>query len=526
MQKVKSRQFRQRLFRGHISVGIACSLLMYISVFFGMFAIFIPYIQVWEKPSRHIQTLDITEIDYDPMIASVISDPDFPRDSIILELPGFRKDPALRISHQFTEETVFDPVTGKILEDEGDKSDLGTFLNGLHYGRPLKKAGYLVFGFMSVGVMFLIAGGLMLIHVLKYKGADKSRQAVFSGWHRRLFTWGFPVFTIFVICGSVMCLSFDGTGPMTHIATRGEKSNIRPVIGPVLFPEDAPLERSGNTVSMLPVRDLIKKAQGINPRTTFQRVKLINWGDETARIKLEGYNPYKPFLNGITNLPTIVLGGHDAKLIQETRVLDRPWSMVLTDFFYSIHLLYGIGIFTRLLFALIMLACCFAIGFGVMLCLEKKARKFVDGIPFYHWLGRLSLAVMIGVIPATGLLFNLQWLLPFDLKHRLIWQQGLFFDAWLAALAWSFYRINSYRAAKEFLALGGVLFLSAPLLHIVKSGFGPLLAIQNNMPIILSVDLGLALLGILFLLASHRLPKDRDESKIFWTRKQKRLINA
>jgi hypothetical protein len=28
----------------------------------------------------------------------------------------------------------------------------------------------------------------------------------------------------------------------------------------------------------------------------------------------------------------------------------------------------------------------------------------------------------------------LQWLLPFDLADRLVWQQGVFFNLWLASL--------------------------------------------------------------------------------------------
>jgi hypothetical protein len=69
-----------------------------------------------------------------------------------------------------------------------------------------------------------------------------------------------------------------------------------------------------------------------------------------------------------------------------------------------------------------------------MLWFEKKASPFEGKAPFYHWMAKRSLSVMIGVVPATGALFNLQWLLPFDLADRLVWQQGVFFNLWLASL--------------------------------------------------------------------------------------------
>jgi hypothetical protein len=103
---------------------------------------------------------------------------------------------------------------------------------------------------------------------------------------------------------------------------------------------------------------------------------------------------------------------------------------------------------------------------------------------------------MIGVIPATGLLFTLQWLLPFDLKDRTVWQQGLFFDLWAATLFWSFYRIDTHGTAKQFIGLGGVLFMLAPVLHFLKTGISPSVLLQNHMPHIFWVDAGLMCLGL------------------------------
>jgi len=103
----------------------------------------------------------ITQIDYAPMLASVMLDPDFPKDNVIVNLPAFKKDQALRISHQFTKAFIFNPSTREPIRDEGKSPDLAMFLNGLHYGRPLRKPGLLLFGLMTVGVMFPVIGPVL-----------------------------------------------------------------------------------------------------------------------------------------------------------------------------------------------------------------------------------------------------------------------------------------------------------------------------------------------------------------------------
>ncbi len=522
----KSKLLKQRLYRLHVSSGITFSLLMYIAVFFGIFAILLPYIQVWEKPSRHFKVADITKIDYSEMIDPVISNPDFPNNNIIIKLPGYKNDPALHITHKFTEPKLFNPESREAINQEGLKSQLASFLNGMHYGEPLKTVGYTIFGFMAVGVMFLIIGGLFLVYILKFQNNGKNQQSTFSKWHRKIFTWVFPPFIIITLTGALMCIGYAGAGPMTYLTTKGEKSDILSLIGPVLTPTQAIVKRLNEEVPMLPIGKLIKKAQEINPQIEFQQLKLINWKDKTARVELIGYNPYKPFLNGVINKPKIILNAVDGKLIKHIKVMDRPWSILVTDSLYFLHLLFGVDIFTRLFISFLMLLSCFGIGFGVMLWLEKKAKKFDKKINFYHWLGKLSLSVMIGVIPSTALLFNLQWILSFDLENRVFIQKAIFFNFWLATLTWAFYRTNSYQAAKEFIYLGGTLFITAPILHFINSGFSPITLATSGMVNILSVDIGLFLTGTILLVVAKKLPKDRLDAKSFWNKNQKRYNNG
>ena len=113
----------------------------------------------------------------------------------------------------------------------------------------------------------------------------------------------------------------------------------------------------------------------------------------------------------------------------------------------------------------------------------------------------------------------LQWLLPFDLVDRVLWQQGIFYNIWLFTLFWAFYRINSYQASKELLFSAALLFISAPIIHFISSDFSPLRLIDEKVFNILAVDIGLFILGLTILYISRKLPKNRDEAKIFWVKK-------
>ena len=512
--------FKQRLQRVHVVSGISFSLFMYVAVFFGIFAILLPYIQLWEKPSRHIQYMDITKIDYASMVEPIISDPNFPKNNIEIILPGYQHDPVLKVSHEFVEATLFDPNTKEKTNNEGDQSQLADFLNGMHYGAPLKTVGYLVFGFVAVGGLFLIIGGILLVIMIKYSNSAKKPVSRFLKLHRKIFIWVFPPFIIITLTGALMNIGYSGSVPMTYLVSKGKTHNIWDFTSPILFPAVETVEKKNYSRKMLPIGTLIEKAKKVNPEIDFQKITLINWNDASARLKIEGYNPNMPFLNGISNKPSVTLNAVNADLIREHKVMDKHWSGLFFDSVYFLHFLFGVDTFTRLLIATIMSVSAFGLGFGVLLWIEKQAKKLPQHIPFYHWMAKLSLSVMIGVLPATGLLFAMQWTLPFDLKDRFIWQEGIFFVSWLATFTWSLYRINSYQVAKEFLKIAGILFVLSPFFHYLNSDFSALSLWEKGLVEIVSVDIALLIFGLVLLLVGYKLPQENKKINEFWSKDQ------
>lgn len=511
MEESKSKLFKQRLFRLHVAAGITFSLIMYIAIFFGVFAIFLPYIQTWEKPSRYIEKVDIMKIDYNYMVEEALKNPDFPKDNILINLPSRMGDPAVSVSNRFVKPMVFNPLTNeKIVDENKTITNLAAFLNELHYGQPLKLIGRLSFGFVAVGTMVLVITGLILIYIFKFGYKAKNQQALFSTIHVKVFTWLFVPFLLITLTGAVMNVGLISAPPMAQMLTKGEAKSIDELVGTVLFPQNKPVKKENVNASMLSLSELLKKASEANPQLTFKQIKLINWNDTTARAEFVGYNPYKPFLNGgIFNIPYVAFNAHTGELLENKKVLDTVFPVFIAEGLFFLHFLFGIDIFSRIIVAFIMALCSIAIGFGVMLWLEKKAKKFEDKIHFYHWMGKLSLTIMVGIIPSTAMLFFLQWFLPFDVEDRVLWQQGIFYNTWLFTFFWSFYRVNSYQASKEFFISGGILFILCVILHLINFRH------TNLTSNVLTVDIILFLFGVLLIFIAKKLPKDSNEFRLF-----------
>ncbi|RXK14483.1 ABC transporter permease [Halarcobacter mediterraneus] len=519
MKNQLDKLLKQRLQAVHSIVGINLSILLYIITFFGIFTIFLPYIQIWEKPSRHIENVNLYKIDYEEILNYVTDKSELKEiNPINIILPGYMQDPVIKINTRFKEDLLFNPKTKEKIQDEKN-SKLANFLNELHYGAPLKKIGSYIFGLTAVGGMFLILGGIWLIIKVKYKKNSKSTTSKFSKWHRKIFIWIFIPFIIILLTGAIMKIGYELSSPMTYLSSKGETTKVWKIIGPSLFPKESNINKNNRTTKMLSLNKLIKKAKEINPNINYQKITLINWGDSSAIAKIEGYNPYIPFFNGLSNIPSVTLSGATGEMINQKNVFDRKWTNILYDTTFFLHILREVDIFTRLLTAFFMFLCILGLGFGILLYLEKKARKFPLNIPVYNGFGKFCLSGMIGVIPATGLLFFLQWLLPFDMENRFLIQKGLFAIFWIGTLTWAFYRINSYQAAKEFLYIGALFFVLSPFIHFYNSGFNPYELYTQNMINILSVDIGLFIFGALLYFVAKKLPSQRKTVQEFWAKR-------
>lgn len=504
----------------HSIGGIFFGLLFFVIMFFGMFALMQNYIKVWEKPSRHFENIiKKEEIPLDRYINPILKNLEVEKNNIKIYLPGYNDDNTLIVAAPFVEKILLNSSTGERIKDENKKSTgLSSFLHDMHTGWQIyKNVGYTIFGLVAVASIFLIFIGIVQVFKIKYSNKGTSISKKSSKWHRKLSLWLFLPILIIFISGAALNLQVKGIKqlslPLNYIISNGEETKWKDIIGQSLFPNSEIIKSSGIYQQMLPLEDLYKKARALNSNIDYAYLTLYRWEDANAQVKFTGYNSSYAFFNGYNNLPSITLSAVDGALLKEQKVFDAHWIRILFDFVNYLHFVPFWGFFMKFLLFAVLLVFTLATVFGIWLYLEKKAKSYDAKIPFYSWLSRLSMTVIIGVLPATALIFLLQWLLPFDMEERLIWQRGGFFLMWLFTGVIAFARLESYRASKDILYLAGVLFFLSPLIHWYISSWSPIALANSGLMNILGVDIALLILSFTCFIFALKLPKNRKEAK-------------
>jgi len=516
------KQLGERLIKIHATAGIVFGLLFYVIMYFGIFSIFQNYIKVWEKPSRHFASIVKKEdIPISKYVDKMLLDPNIPKNNLKIILPDSKNDNALVLSQMFIKKIAINPNNGEKLQDEGRRIGLGFFLHNLHTGRPFyRNVGFTIFGIVAVASIFLMLTGLIQVITIKYSNKGESALKKSSKWHRKLSVWFFLPILIIFISGAALNLQIKAnkkfSQAITQILSDNEASKWPEAIGSTLFPSPEVKKKDGTFARMLALEELYEKARQINPNLDYIDMRLFRWNDSSAEIELRGYNPSYPFFNGFINLPSVTLKGIDGSVVKIKRVFDAHWMRIFYEFVHFLHFVPFMSFVVKFLLALVVAGFTIGTAFGIWLYLEKCVKNYDNKIPFYHWFSRLSMTIMLGALPATAIAFCLQWLFPFDMEERILFQKGIFFLTWLSMGLIAFARFDSNKAAKNILYIGSVLFLLAPIIHWLNSGYGPIKLASLNMYPILGVDIGLLFLAVLCFVGAFILPKSRTENKKIW----------
>ena len=514
----------QNLIKMHSYLGIFLGLFFFIIVYFAMFALMQDYIKSWEKPSRHLVSAVKNEnIALSKLLKPILSNQEIPKNNIRIYLPGYKEDKALIVAPAFSKKIVLNPSDGKILEDEGkQKTALSSFLHNMHTGWQLfKNIGFTFFGFVSLLIIFLILLGIVQVFKIKYTNNGLSKSSKMSKWHRKLSLWFFlPVLLIF-ISASALNLQIKGikqlSSPLVQMLSNNESESWKTILGPVLFPKEKIIKKQGLS-KMMKLEVLYEKVKQLNPNIQFSYINLYRWGDKTAQAKFTGYDTRYPFFNGYNNMPSITLSGIDAALIKETKVFDVNALRIVFDFVNFLHFVPFFGFLMKFLLLLVFLVFTFATVFGIWLFLEKKSKTTNPKLPFYSCFQRVCLSVIVGILPATAMLFLMQWLLAFDLSYRVTLQEGSFFITWLISAVIAFARLNSYKATKEILYLASILFLLAVLVHYLNAPVGFFSLLNSGLFNIIGVDIALLLFAFFCFLIAYKLPNNAKEKTILLRR--------
>lgn len=483
------------LISAHTMVGLFAIFFFYIASYFGTITLFFSQIHTWENPSRYF----IYEKEYAPnidtLITRTIKEEGFNTKEISIVLPSY-KDNVISISDQISRTKYINPYTLKMIDTTSERSFLSKFFNDLHVGRNIPMIGQLLMGISSMLIIFLCLSGLILF----FNKHKKTKQEFNFKWHKNLSIILLPYIIVFSITGSILGFMLSNSSPFAYTASNTNSSNMRALVGPILFPKDK-IAKKSQSAKMQNIDFLISRAKSLYPNLVIKNLKLMQWNDQNAQIKISGYESNNRALTGQINRVFIILNAVNAREITRKNLENSHIGNKTLSGLYFLHFIPDETLFVRLIYFIFSIAFLISLILGFLLWSNKKASQYKDNRDYFNFLSRFSISIIFGVIPSTALVLLLYWAIPFDLFQRIIWIKGSFYSFWAFTLVLCMYYDDVLDLLKGLAFLTSAFLFSTIIAHMISAKTAiAFLVKQNHMHNIFYVDLVLLFLALVFFL--------------------------
>ncbi|WP_041959107.1 PepSY-associated TM helix domain-containing protein [Sulfurospirillum arsenophilum] len=457
------------LYRSHTIIGLLVLFLFYMSTYFGTLTFFMPYLKVWESPSRHFVPHENHAFNIDSLLDEVLEKYHFIGDKPVeMMFPSFR-DPLLKISSEAQNSLYINPLSNEVLKVAKEENLISTFFNELHTGIVIPLIGMPLMGAMSIGILFLTFGGFWL-----YCQKRKHMALPKAGWRQTWLSWHkitglgvIPYALVFALTGSFLGLMLSSSQPFAWSMTHGNISNMRQLVAPILFAQ--PKYQSVQTKKqMLPFSTLQTLAQEHYPQLSITNATLYHYGKEGAKVRFRGFDKENVAQSGRTNRPSITLDASSGavvehKTLEQTHGISRTLSV-----FYFLHFVPDETLGLRVVLALFGAVLAISLASGYLLWAEKKLHQqgFLGDLT-----NRVSIAILIGIIPSSALVPFLHWVVAYELFDKEIWIRGAFYAFWSFWLFYTVYERSIVKIIRLMLGSAAWFLLLSVLFHGLKSGF-------------------------------------------------------
>ena len=254
-------------------------------MFFGILTIFQPYINTWEDSKQHVNDIKISDIDLDKCLKQITKRTYFGEDGkkvrndiISLSFPSIEVSATNLIRVRNRPNFYLDPNTCKRVRPKNFK--ISQFFDKMHTGGLFNSLLVkILFGFMSVAVVFLCFSGILLIIKNKYSNKKtKSNKAFYAKYHRLLFFYTLPLIFMFGITGALFNLGLYSSPLLTHYLTKGETLNALQTKRNILFDPALKNIDLSKKIKSISVNELYTKAT-----QEFDDISFYKMGDSHAK---------------------------------------------------------------------------------------------------------------------------------------------------------------------------------------------------------------------------------------------------
>lgn len=492
------------LIRAHTIVGLFCIFLFYISSFFGTITFFLPYLNQWEFPSKHIErSIDDTFV-IDNKLDEIINKYKLDIKNIEIIPPSF-KDPRISISSKNQSTIFLNPNTNEELDTFYEYSNISEFINEIHFGENIPVIGTFLMGLASTAIIFLILTGVILFIVNKKKIKEKiNPKRIWFKWHKNLSLVIIPFLLIFSITGAFIGLMLNTSNIFSLSATQYKESNLRKLIAPIIFKQKENLPSSEINSEMLDLSSLYKTAKKNYKNLEIKKINIYNYKKENSQIVFSGYLSDNRALSGNMNRVDITLNSTNAQILSKTNLEQTHGIKQSLSVFYFLHFLPDETIGIRSLFSIFGIVLIVSLAFGYLLWAEKKLNSVKD-YRFSTFMNKFALLVIIGIFPSCSLLFVLHWVLPFEMVNRDLLMKGFFYGFICLAFCYILYENQIVKIIKVLLFITGFFLLIAVLLHGYKTNIYIWNSFEQNLMVIFYVDLVLLIISFLSIFFSNKI---------------------
>lgn len=492
------------LIRAHTIIGVFVVFIFFISTYFGTITLFKPYVSSWENISRHFKVNEPSKLNLDTAINNALEKLENPTANVQIELPSF-KEKALNVKYGFSEKVYINPNTNEIIDTSNDTGLITNFFNQMHINLNLKRPGQILMGLASIVIIFLTVSGIYLWLVNRKKRVN-TRKSFWFKWHKDLSLIILPYILIFSMTGAVLGVMLVGSAPFAWSATDGKEANMSKLVRPVVFSRACKVKKSGESAQMKSISNLYKKAQIEYKNLEITNMMLNAWNDKNACIAFSGFLKDNRALTGRQNRISISYNAASGELIKKI-VLEDTHSMAKTlSAFYWLHFLPDEELFVRILFTIFGFAFATSMVFGTLIWLEKRANKYKQEKEYFSFVSKFSLALFIGILPATSFLLFIYWALPMYMNEKATWILGGFFTLWSFTLLYSVYKQDTIETIKFFMKINAIFLVLAVIFHGIRSKYFIWDSFSNGIYEIFFIDLSLLIFAALSFLVSKKMP--------------------
>jgi uncharacterized iron-regulated membrane protein len=538
-------------FNTHTISGIIICALLYVIFFAGSFSFFKKEISAWQNNTSYYNQ-KVNPVQYTKFLDSLSNGYNLKGRDIIFYLQqngakGYVQISASQdsiLNKQNLEALKINPENSKNVKgrrgrgDQGDGKylyqdfltnkagdyasnyDIGEFLYRLHFLAQLNevpiRVGIIPFGYLVAGItaflfLFALITGLLLhwdkmvSNFFIYRPFSKWKT-VWTDMHTGLGVIGFPYQFMFAVSGIILIINTVLITPFANHLYDGKKEKLYEDLETT---QSYPLAYSYKSLNQqFNFNKYLQMAKEKWPDSEYKKLTLKNYGDENMYVIVEVEPHYKKRFAGSGILAIRVHG--DYVLEEKSIYTDVTYINRINSLIYRLHFGDFGGYPVKAIYFVLGVMGCLVIISGILIWLVARDKNNV--IPrkrkFNFWTANVFLAVCLSMLPVTAITF-IVIKLSATVDQQLIYR--FYFWSWLFFSAYYIIRKNLNRTNREILRIGAIGALLVPIVNGLKTGDWFFINFINGKMDIFIVDFLWIILGIVCLIAQHKIRLYKSE---------------